>query len=169
MKAGEVRAFLGAHGLAPRRDLGQNFLCDERIAEKLARIAAVESGDGVIEIGTGLGDFKGKVWRIGLMGYASRANNVLLFLSALEQLLAEQGYQFIVDDFDDLLAGSNTGQDFLADSLLGDRTNKFFYNLKVDISFQQGRAHFTHGFLNIIFSQLAVTAQLFEYTVKTIC
>lgn len=47
-----------------------------------------------IEIGAGLGDFKGKVWRIGLMGYASRANNVLLFLSALEQLLAEQGHQF---------------------------------------------------------------------------
>jgi len=47
-----------------------------------------------IEIGAGLGEFKGKVWRIGLMGYSSRANNVLLFLSALEQLLAEQGYPF---------------------------------------------------------------------------
>ena len=47
-----------------------------------------------IEIGGGLGAFKGKVWRIGLMGYGSRAANVLLFLSALEQLLAEQGYQF---------------------------------------------------------------------------
>lgn len=34
-----------------------------------------------IEIGGGLGAFKGKVWRIGLMGYASRQNNVLLFLS----------------------------------------------------------------------------------------
>ena len=30
-----------------------------------------------IEIGGGLGDFKGKVWRIGLMGYGSRPNNVL--------------------------------------------------------------------------------------------
>ncbi len=47
-----------------------------------------------IEIGAGLGDFKGKVWRIGLMGYGSRAANVLLFLSALEQILAEQGYKF---------------------------------------------------------------------------
>lgn len=47
-----------------------------------------------IEIGSGLGAFKGKVWRIGLMGYGSRAANVLLFLSALEQLLAEQGYKF---------------------------------------------------------------------------
>ncbi|MCS7160784.1 MAG: alanine--glyoxylate aminotransferase family protein [Gemmatales bacterium] len=44
-----------------------------------------------IEIGGGLGDFKGKVWRIGLMGYSCRANNVLLFLAALEQSLILQG------------------------------------------------------------------------------
>lgn len=47
-----------------------------------------------IEIGGGLGAFKGKIWRIGLMGYGSRAGNVLLFLSALEQLLEEQGCRF---------------------------------------------------------------------------
>jgi alanine-glyoxylate transaminase/serine-glyoxylate transaminase/serine-pyruvate transaminase len=47
-----------------------------------------------IEIGGGLGTFKGKVWRIGLMGYGSRPANVLLFLGALEQLLAEQGHRF---------------------------------------------------------------------------
>jgi alanine-glyoxylate transaminase/serine-glyoxylate transaminase/serine-pyruvate transaminase len=47
-----------------------------------------------IEIGAGLGAFKGKVWRIGLMGYASRQTNVLLFLAALEQLLAERRYKF---------------------------------------------------------------------------
>ena len=55
MKAGDVRAFLEAHGLAARRDLGQNFLHDERVAEKLATIAAVGPDDRVIEIGTGLG------------------------------------------------------------------------------------------------------------------
>ena len=47
-----------------------------------------------IEIGAGLGAYKGKVWRIGLMGYGSRPANVLLFLSALEQLLADQGFRF---------------------------------------------------------------------------
>jgi alanine-glyoxylate transaminase/serine-glyoxylate transaminase/serine-pyruvate transaminase len=47
-----------------------------------------------IEIGGGLGDFKGKAWRIGLMGYGSRPNNVLLLLSALEELLDEQGHKF---------------------------------------------------------------------------
>jgi len=44
-----------------------------------------------IEIGGGLGEFKGKVWRIGLMGYNSRPAVVLQFLAALEQCLAEQG------------------------------------------------------------------------------
>jgi alanine-glyoxylate transaminase/serine-glyoxylate transaminase/serine-pyruvate transaminase len=44
-----------------------------------------------IEIGGGLGEFKGKVWRIGLMGSNSRPDNVLLFLGALEQCLLGQG------------------------------------------------------------------------------
>lgn len=47
-----------------------------------------------IEIGGGLGAYKGKAWRIGLMGYGARPANVLLLLGALEQLLAEQGYRF---------------------------------------------------------------------------
>jgi alanine-glyoxylate transaminase/serine-glyoxylate transaminase/serine-pyruvate transaminase len=47
-----------------------------------------------IEIGAGLGAFKGKVWRIGLMGYSSRQTNVLILLAALEQLLAAQGHKF---------------------------------------------------------------------------
>ncbi|MEK6235556.1 MAG: alanine--glyoxylate aminotransferase family protein, partial [Planctomycetales bacterium] len=44
-----------------------------------------------IEIGGGLGAFKGKAWRIGLMGHSARAETVYKFLAALEQLLAEQG------------------------------------------------------------------------------
>lgn len=44
-----------------------------------------------LEIGAGLGDFAGKVWRIGLMGYAARAENVRLCLTALETLMVEKG------------------------------------------------------------------------------
>ncbi len=40
-----------------------------------------------IEIGGGLGELKGKVWRVGLMGYTSRPENVTLFLAALQDLL----------------------------------------------------------------------------------
>ena len=43
-----------------------------------------------IEIGAGLGAFKGKVWRIGLMGESSTRSNVLLLLSALEAVLQQQ-------------------------------------------------------------------------------
>jgi alanine-glyoxylate transaminase/serine-glyoxylate transaminase/serine-pyruvate transaminase len=40
-----------------------------------------------IEIAGGLGAFKGRVWRIGLMGYSSRRENVLLLTAAMEHLL----------------------------------------------------------------------------------
>jgi alanine-glyoxylate transaminase/serine-glyoxylate transaminase/serine-pyruvate transaminase len=40
-----------------------------------------------IEIAGGLGAFKGRAWRIGLMGYSSRRENVTLLLSALKELL----------------------------------------------------------------------------------
>lgn len=46
-----------------------------------------------IEIGGGLGTLKGQLWRIGLMGHSSTEQNVLLFLYALEKLLAEEGYR----------------------------------------------------------------------------
>ena len=47
-----------------------------------------------IEIGGGLGRFKGKAWRIGLMGSACTLSNVMLFLAALEKCLFDQGVDF---------------------------------------------------------------------------
>jgi alanine-glyoxylate transaminase/serine-glyoxylate transaminase/serine-pyruvate transaminase len=44
-----------------------------------------------LEIGAGLGALKGQVWRVGLMGYSSSAENVLFFLSAISRALAIQG------------------------------------------------------------------------------
>ena len=44
-----------------------------------------------IEIGGGLGEFKGKAWRIGLMGHNSRPNCVFQVLAALEQVLRGAG------------------------------------------------------------------------------
>lgn len=40
-----------------------------------------------IEIAGGLGELAGKVWRIGLMGFNSRPENVLLLLAALKRVL----------------------------------------------------------------------------------
>lgn len=44
-----------------------------------------------LELGAGLGELAGKVWRIGLMGYASRPENVYTCLTALESVLGEMG------------------------------------------------------------------------------
>jgi alanine-glyoxylate transaminase/serine-glyoxylate transaminase/serine-pyruvate transaminase len=46
-----------------------------------------------LEIGGGLGALKGKVWRVGLMGYSSSAENIVFFLSAMSQALASQGHK----------------------------------------------------------------------------
>jgi len=56
--------------------------------DKQVRVALLR--DYGIEIGAGLGEFAGKVWRVGLMGHASCRKNVLLFLAALETILKAQ-------------------------------------------------------------------------------
>lgn len=45
-----------------------------------------------IEIASGIGPTKGKIWRVGLMGWCSQKNHVLLFLAALEKTLLDQGF-----------------------------------------------------------------------------
>ncbi len=46
---------LREHGLRPSKKLGQNFLQDPAILEKIVRIAEVNESDTVLEIGPGLG------------------------------------------------------------------------------------------------------------------
>lgn len=72
---------------------------------RLPQLNAVRIPDGVddlacrkrmlsefgIEIGGGLGDFKGKAWRIGIMGHNSRPACVLQVLAAMEVVLAGAG------------------------------------------------------------------------------
>jgi len=44
-----------------------------------------------IEIAGGIGPLKGKIWRLGLMGYCAQRANVLLLLAAMENVLTAQG------------------------------------------------------------------------------
>ena len=83
--------------------LGLNYIAAE--GHQLPQLNAVRIPAGVddvavrkqllsdfgIEIGSGLGEFKGKVWRIGIMGYNSRAGVVLHVLAAIEQCLLAKG------------------------------------------------------------------------------
>jgi len=63
-----------------------NGINDAKVRERLLRLFN-------IEIGAGLGPFKGKLWRIGLMGEGSRRENVMLVLGALEEILASMGME----------------------------------------------------------------------------
>jgi len=51
----QVTELLDAHGLRPRRALGQNFVVDPNTVRRIARLAAVGPGSRVLEIGAGLG------------------------------------------------------------------------------------------------------------------
>jgi len=46
-----------------------------------------------LEIAGGFGPIKGKIWRVGLMGYCSQKPFVLLYLAALEKGLLDQGFR----------------------------------------------------------------------------
>ena len=83
------------------KDLGIEFLVDESF--RLPQLNSVIIPDGVddavvrsrlleefsLEIGAGLGELAGKVWRIGLMGHSSNTKNVDYCLSALKFILKE--------------------------------------------------------------------------------
>lgn len=50
-----IHELLSSRGLAPRRDLGQNFVADPNTVRRIARMAELRAGDQVIEIGPGFG------------------------------------------------------------------------------------------------------------------
>ncbi len=50
-----VRELLGDHDLAPRRDLGQNFVVDPNTVRRIADLAHIGPSDDVVEVGAGLG------------------------------------------------------------------------------------------------------------------
>ncbi len=50
-----IHDLLDRHGLAPRRELGQNFVADPNTVRRIASLARVGPGDHVVEVGAGLG------------------------------------------------------------------------------------------------------------------
>ncbi|MDH5233041.1 MAG: aminotransferase class V-fold PLP-dependent enzyme, partial [Gammaproteobacteria bacterium] len=79
--------------------LGLEFIVREQ--DRLPQLNAVTVANGVdeaevrsrllneynLEIGAGLGALAGKIWRIGLMGYASNPKNIMYCVGALETIL----------------------------------------------------------------------------------
>ena len=72
-----TNAILKRHGFHMRKGLGQNFLTDPQILQKIVAAADVSEQDDVIEIGPGIG--------------------------ALTQFLADQAHQVVALEIDDRL------------------------------------------------------------------
>lgn len=63
-----------------------------------ATVRAKLRNEYLIEIGGGLGPFKGKVWRIGMMGYGSSRGNVEKLLKALSDIFNDLGHHCSADE-----------------------------------------------------------------------
>ncbi len=82
-----MRALLAAHELRPTKALGQNFLVDPNTARKVVRLAGVEPGETVLEIGPGLGSLTLALRQAGARVVAVEADERLL--SALAEALGD--------------------------------------------------------------------------------
>jgi len=83
--------------------MGLSFIVDEEYRlPQLNSVTIPEGADDAavrnrllnehhLEIGAGLGDLAGKIWRIGLMGHASKIENITLCLGALDAVLSDMG------------------------------------------------------------------------------
>jgi len=90
--------------------LGLEYVVPE--SERLPQLNAVAVPEGVddadarrrlliehgLEIGAGLGAMAGKIWRIGLMGYSSRRENIVHCLQSLGSVLSNSGKQVNGDE-----------------------------------------------------------------------
>jgi 16S rRNA (adenine1518-N6/adenine1519-N6)-dimethyltransferase len=86
---GDVRALLAEHGLRTSRRLGQNFLADPNTARRIVRLAGVEAGDRVVEIGAGLGSLTLALLEPGASVVAVELDRKLE--PVLQQVVANQG------------------------------------------------------------------------------
>ena len=104
-----VRELLTSRGLAPRRDLGQNFVADPNTVRRIAHLAGVGPGDRVVEIGAGLGSLTLALAETGAAVTAVEVDHGLV--GALRDVVADVPGVGVVEadamalDWDGLLGG----------------------------------------------------------------
>lgn len=118
-----VRALLADHGLRPSRALGQNFLADPNTARRIVRLAGVERGDRVLEIGAGLGSLTLALLERDARVLALERDRKLQVV--LEQVVAGEG---------DVRVVSGDALDIDFDAMLGTGTWRCVSNLPYNVA-----------------------------------
>src|SRR5262245_25294472 len=75
---------------------------------------------------------------------------------------AEHLNQFVADNLDDLLAGSQALHDLLTESLRLDGIGKLLHNLKVDIRFEQRHPDFFQCLVKVLFGKPALATEILK-------
>jgi 16S rRNA (adenine1518-N6/adenine1519-N6)-dimethyltransferase len=84
------------HGLHPSRALGQNFVVDPNTVRRVARLAELESGERVLEIGAGLGALSAELARAGASVTAVEVDRRLV--PVLRSLVEPAGVEVVEAD-----------------------------------------------------------------------
>ena len=108
---GRIRELLDSESLAPRRDLGQNFVADPNTVRRIAALAEVGEGDRVVEIGAGLGSLTLALADTGADVLAVEVDRGIV--PVLREVVAERPNVSVVEadatslDWTELLAGED--------------------------------------------------------------
>jgi len=107
-----IRSIMQRHGISCRKSLGQNFLTDKNIIEKIIAAAELKDTDLVVEIGPGLGALTAQIALAAEKVIAVEVDRGLI--AALAEVLEElQNVEIVQDDAlktdFDLLIGERTG------------------------------------------------------------
>jgi 16S rRNA (adenine1518-N6/adenine1519-N6)-dimethyltransferase len=93
---GALLELFAEHGLRPSRALGQNFVVDANTLRRVARLAELESGERVLEIGAGLGALSTELARAGASVTAVEVDRRLVPL--LRNLVEPAGVEVVEAD-----------------------------------------------------------------------
>jgi 16S rRNA (adenine1518-N6/adenine1519-N6)-dimethyltransferase len=106
-----IHELLSSGGLAPRRDLGQNFVADPNTVRRITHLASVGPGDHVVEIGAGLGSLTLALAETGAEVLAVEVDRGIV--PVLRDVVADLANVRVVEadattaDWTELLAGSD--------------------------------------------------------------
>jgi 16S rRNA (adenine1518-N6/adenine1519-N6)-dimethyltransferase len=92
----QVGDLLARHGLEPSRALGQNFVADPNTVRRIVRLAGVDEGDRVVEIGPGVGSLTTALAEAGARVTAVELDRHLL--PVLEEVVGPLGVRVVHGD-----------------------------------------------------------------------